>query len=147
MVESVKGWWAGRKVCRATLAEEHFIHAKIEDGRRYAYFWADGKKRAIYRYQWVWEDANEPILSGMVIHHRNGDPTDGRLENLELMSAADHRRHHARLLGHTATEKIDRICGECGETFCKSKKRGIKLAFCSRACSSTWRLRRTARTR
>lgn len=29
-----------------------------------------------------------------VVHHRNGDPTDDRLENLEVMSRSEHTRMH-----------------------------------------------------
>lgn len=31
-----------------------------------------------------------------VVHHKNGDRSDNRLENLELMSAGSHIRHHHR---------------------------------------------------
>ena len=42
----------------------------------------------------VWIEANGPIPVGHHVHHRNGNITDNRLENLELLSAADHIRHH-----------------------------------------------------
>jgi hypothetical protein len=29
-----------------------------------------------------------------LVHHHNEDPTDDRLENLQIMSRADHARHH-----------------------------------------------------
>jgi hypothetical protein len=30
----------------------------------------------------------------LVVHHRNGDPTDNRIENLEVMTLAEHNRLH-----------------------------------------------------
>lgn len=42
----------------------------------------------------VWEKANGPIPTGMVVHHLNHNPQDNRLENLALIGHADHSRHH-----------------------------------------------------
>lgn len=42
----------------------------------------------------VWQRAYGPIPSGYHIHHLNGDIHDDRLENLALLTAAEHSRLH-----------------------------------------------------
>lgn len=36
------------------------------------------------------------LAPGEVVHHINEDPTDDRIENLEVMSESEHKRMHAR---------------------------------------------------
>ena len=43
----------------------------------------------------VWEAANGPVPKGSIIHHRNEDCTDDRLENLQLVTRAEHAAIHA----------------------------------------------------
>lgn len=43
----------------------------------------------------VWEAHNGPIQDGMSIHHINEDPTDNRIENLQLMPTSKHLSLHA----------------------------------------------------
>ena len=47
-----------------------------------------------YRYRWIWEQAYGPIPNGFMIHHKNGDRNDDRLENLEMDKVSDHVRMH-----------------------------------------------------
>lgn len=54
---------------------------------------ADGRWR--YRARLVWEAANGPILPGRIIHHDNEDPMDDRLENLRMVTRAEHARIHS----------------------------------------------------
>lgn len=44
--------------------------------------------------QHVWEQVHGPIPIGLVLHHQNRDPLDDRLENLQLLTRAEHLREH-----------------------------------------------------
>ncbi len=44
-------------------------------------------------------------------HHINGDPTDDRPENLELLDPSEHQKIHDH--GWQSSRWIDRICARC----------------------------------
>ncbi len=92
---------------------------------------ADGCGRA-YRYHVVWWLAyGEVILPGMHMHHKNGNPLDDRLENLELLTAAEHGRIHAPI----AKERPLHTCLTCGAGFLpRVDTPGI---FCSLSCKAS----------
>jgi hypothetical protein len=51
--------------------------------------------RSVYEHRHVMENhIGRPLLSNEHVHHINGDRTDNRLENLELLPEADHLREH-----------------------------------------------------
>ncbi len=48
-----------------------------------------------YEHLVVWVSAGNPRPeTDEILHHRNGDKTDNRIENLELLTRAEHNQHH-----------------------------------------------------
>ena len=44
----------------------------------------------------IWEQANGKIPKGFILHHKNRDGRDNRLENLDIISRAEHARLHLK---------------------------------------------------
>jgi hypothetical protein len=68
-----------------------------------------GKSRLLHRD--VWEDAHGPIPDGCEVHHKDRDPGNNVLDNLECLPPGDHRAEHpysAERLGRQR-EHLDRI--------------------------------------
>jgi hypothetical protein len=63
---------------------------KSPSGRKYFYNQSTG--RALH--QAVWESVHGPIPGGHHIHHRDGDTSNNVIENLELLTPAEHNRRH-----------------------------------------------------
>lgn len=57
--------------------------------------------------------AHGPIPAGHEVHHRNGDWTDHRPENLEALTPQDHRRTHSPLYRRAADGSWERLCRFC----------------------------------
>lgn len=62
---------------------------------RYKRITVNGTRKKEHRA--VWEKAHGPIPKGYEIHHLNGNGHDNRLENLVMLSHADHIRLHTSL--------------------------------------------------
>lgn len=69
------------------------------DGLRFyrkpsGYYKADHKIGGQYMHRYVWQHHNGAIPAGHHIHHVNGDRTDNRIENMELLAAGKHSAFH-----------------------------------------------------
>ncbi len=80
-----------------------------------------------------------------IVHHKNGNKLDNSLKNLEVMSRADHSKHHAK-----PKEVIERKCLFCTKSFVASiaRLRYVKnespYKYCSRSCGAKAQWRRGA---
>ncbi len=77
-----------------------------------------------------------------LVHHRNENKKDNGIENLEVMSVAEHNRHHAQEIAY-----ISLVCANCGIEFSRranqrSSMKGYTDAFCSRSCNGKYQRRK-----
>ena len=105
--------------------------------------------RIEYMHRAVWAHHNGAIPVGHHVHHVNGDKGDNRIENLRVISAADHSGHHAKTsswvgsarnkqqlveagkLAKAGRKTHSGECDECGapfESIAKNRK------FCCKSC-------------
>lgn len=118
------------------------------------YGWKKGKK--VYVHREVMEaHLGRKLRRDEVVHHRNEDPSDNRIENLEVMSNAKHTSIHFKRL-HVGTY----VCVKCGKKFERlerAERRRVALGrsgpFCGKSCSAkalmptVWSKGRRARER
>lgn len=74
-------------------SKAHNGYVKIRVGKGHPL--SDSKGYA-YEHHVVWRSAGMTLPKGYVVHHRNGDKTDNRIENLEAISREEHSAEHAR---------------------------------------------------
>jgi len=77
----------------------------------------------------VEEVLGRPLLPSEIVHHRNGNRSDNRPENLEVMSSRDHG-----LLHNPPTTPVHLVCAVCGKTFTPHKTKRKRAVTCSREC-------------
>lgn len=81
------------------------------------------------------ESLSRPLLETELVHHKNGIKADNRIDNLVIISRAEHVKEH-----HGGTnncnwkgQKPERTCAACGNTF-QVKFHYLKPKFCSKKC-------------
>lgn len=98
--------------------------------------------RYAYEHTVVWWKNHGVVPSkGHQIHHLNGNHRDNRIENLQLLTSAEHARIHA---AKKRKPKILFHCPICGEPKILSRRHYLhrkrlnkgSLVYCSRSCGA-----------
>lgn len=59
------------------------------------YYWHKRKNKAtVSLHKYVWEKHNGPVPEGVVVHHKDHNPLNNDVSNLELMNVKEHSRYH-----------------------------------------------------
>jgi hypothetical protein len=84
-----------------------------------AYFQHKGKAL----YVEVWTAAHGPVPAGFEVHHKDHNPSNNDLENLELLEGSEHARLHAleRGLGELGRQHLEKA-GELAKEWHKSQE-------------------------
>ena len=84
--ENSRWWKGGRRV-----TSQGYVEILAPDHPRQSYGY-------VGEHVLVYEAVYGPVPDGSLVHHRNGDKQDNRIENLEMMRRGEHSRWH-RLKG------------------------------------------------
>ena len=94
--------------------------------------WRGGKKVRAHR--WLMEqELGRTLLPTEHVHHRNGNPLDNRLENLQVLSPMEHMRWHK------AHDRVERICANCSGAFMPTQRNHKRQKCCSPECAMVMR--------
>ena len=78
----------------------------VDPGNGYRRVYLKGKPRSIHRL--VWASFNGPISNKMVVNHKDLNPSNNKLDNLEVVTYRENTHHHFKARGIDVTGVIQR---------------------------------------
>ena len=103
------------------MKTQHFNGLHFTRDETTGYYLNSTIKKRMHRY--VWEFYNGEIPAGYEIHHKDHNPANNDIENLELMTAQNHRKYHAKIQGIKNVESghLENIRGMAKEWHASAK--------------------------
>ena len=99
-----------------------------------------GKKVRANR--WIMEqELGRKLKPDEQVHHKNGDPLDNRLENLEVLTVKQHMCLHKQIYPDL------KICENCWSWFIANPRKRKRQKCCSSECAQSIRVEATLKAR
>jgi hypothetical protein len=79
---------------------------KMANGYFAVYVWRANRQYGVLAHRLAWTVTHGPIPPRMEINHKDGNPANNRLENLELVTSSENNLHSYRTLGRKAPKSL-----------------------------------------
>lgn len=130
---------AGNSV--APQMAEMLVRANLEEECAMAYRYKtvkiNGKTKLLHRHL-MEQKLGRKLLTTEHVHHKDGNPWNNDIANLDLMDGADHQKHHKQKYPYT------KICEYCKKEFTPHPTKRLRAKACTPACGHklTWAKRK-----
>lgn len=84
--------------------------------------------RTVSEHRHVVAQSGTPLSDEDVVHHKNEDRYDNRLDNLEVLSHAEHSQRHNQ------KHPVTKVCAVCEDPFTPAPTKRKRQVTCSRDC-------------
>lgn len=114
----------------------HIEDAVLDKGVGYLYVYLPRHEMAnasgkVYIHRYVAQNHFKVTLtSDMIVHHKDGNKINNDPSNLEIMSYAEHGKHHH------GKDPVEHVCKHCQEIFLSNDE---ERRFCTKLCSELYR--------
>lgn len=106
--------------------------------RKYQYILKDGKRIRLHRYLVEKHLIEHKLSSNELIHHKDGNPLNNNIENLQIVTRVEHIRIHKPILGYRFTDKQKRRLSDTHKGFCPSAETRKKISNAHKGRKITW---------
>ena len=128
-------WWRRYPKHKSRAHRVYYVRHETENGP------------TLYLHREKWKKHNgQEISKGYEISHKDGDPLNNDVDNLQCVTIADHRKHDARLGAYDKTpahlerirktvlqRAIQKVCKQCGAKYTALRHWAM---YCSKQCGA-----------